>query len=253
MPEPTLDSRWYEKVSVSVLGDDAKHSILEEVRDKLGLTEACWALGIAKSSPHRYLSGERRMPDSIVRRALEFLDRGEFESIASDWGSKAPVNRLIVVPRSLDNETLSRLYDYVEGYLEGLDVGYRVALFETGFERLVGALATLKATVTMMTILSLLLAVLSTPAMTFLHMHAGWSELLLLRTLGFTTSEITFSYVLQALISTLLGLVVASIISIALGGTLIQIVTPSVALVEVARKLGLEVGVRLADATPTLT
>jgi len=34
---------------------------------------------------HRYLSGERRIPSDIVRNALRFLTRTEFESIISDW------------------------------------------------------------------------------------------------------------------------------------------------------------------------
>lgn len=47
--------------------------------------EACRALGIAKSSLHRYLSSERVIPDDVIRRALQYLSREEFESIVSDW------------------------------------------------------------------------------------------------------------------------------------------------------------------------
>ncbi|GBF09531.1 integrase protein [Aeropyrum pernix] len=85
MPELTSDFNWYEKVNISALGDEVRRSILRAVKDKLGFTEACRVLGIAKSSLQRYLSGERQVPDNIVRRALKLLGKDEFESIVSDW------------------------------------------------------------------------------------------------------------------------------------------------------------------------
>jgi hypothetical protein len=85
LSELASDFKWYERVNVSTLGDDVRRSILGVVKDRLGFTEACRALGIAKSSLHRYLSGERRVPNNVVRKALEFLTREEFESIVSDW------------------------------------------------------------------------------------------------------------------------------------------------------------------------
>jgi len=42
-------------------------------------------LGVAKSSMHRYLSGERKIPNDVVMKALSFLTRSEFESIVGDW------------------------------------------------------------------------------------------------------------------------------------------------------------------------
>jgi len=59
---------------------------LGAVKDKLGFTKACEVLGIAKSSMHRYLSGERRIPNDVVKNALRFLTRSEFEGIVGDWG-----------------------------------------------------------------------------------------------------------------------------------------------------------------------
>ncbi len=47
---------WVDKVNVSALSDDVRRSILGRVRRRLGFVEAAKALGIAKSSLHRYLS-----------------------------------------------------------------------------------------------------------------------------------------------------------------------------------------------------
>jgi len=84
-PDNTPEGRWFESVNVSALSEDTRRSILEAVKSKLGFSGACEALGIAKSSLHRYLSGERRIPEDVVRRALQHLTRSEFESIVSDW------------------------------------------------------------------------------------------------------------------------------------------------------------------------
>jgi len=81
----TPEDGLFKNVNVSALSDDARRSILEAVKSKLGFNEACEALGIAKSSLHRYLSGERKIPEDVVRRALQHLTRPEFESIVSDW------------------------------------------------------------------------------------------------------------------------------------------------------------------------
>jgi len=76
---------WYESVNVEALSDEAKRAILEAVKNKLGFSKACEALDIAKSSLHRYLSGERKVPSDVVKRALRFLTKPEFESIVSEW------------------------------------------------------------------------------------------------------------------------------------------------------------------------
>jgi len=76
---------WYESVNVEALSDEARRAILEAVKNKLGFTKACEALDIAKSSLYRYLSGERRIPGDVVKRALRFLTKSEFESIVTEW------------------------------------------------------------------------------------------------------------------------------------------------------------------------
>jgi len=80
-----LRDEWYEYVNVEALSEEAKRAILEAVKNKLGFSKACEALDIAKSSLHRYLSGERRIPEDVVKRALRFLTRSEFESIVGEW------------------------------------------------------------------------------------------------------------------------------------------------------------------------
>ncbi|ADM28749.1 integrase protein [Ignisphaera aggregans DSM 17230] len=83
----TLNSKdsWYESVNVEALSDEAKRAILEAVKNKLGFSKACEVLDIAKSSLHRYLSGERKIPSDVIKRALKFLTKSEFESIISGW------------------------------------------------------------------------------------------------------------------------------------------------------------------------
>jgi len=77
---------WYEHVNVEALSEEAKRAILEAVKNKLGFSKACEALDIAKSSLHRYLSGYRKkIPGDVVKRALKFLTKSEFESIVSEW------------------------------------------------------------------------------------------------------------------------------------------------------------------------
>mgnify|MGYP000312399635 FL=1 len=85
MDEVTSDFNWYEKVDVEALSDDVRRSILRFVKDRLGFNETCKVLGIAKSSLHRYLSGERRVPSDIIRKALRLMSKQDFESIVSDW------------------------------------------------------------------------------------------------------------------------------------------------------------------------
>jgi len=76
---------WYESVNVEALSDEAKRAILEAVKNKLGFSKACEVLDIAKSSLHRYLSGERKIPGDVVKRALRYLSKEEFEEVVSSW------------------------------------------------------------------------------------------------------------------------------------------------------------------------
>jgi intergrase/recombinase len=76
-----LSPSWFDKVDIKGLGEDARRVILERVKGKLGFTEALEALGIARGSLHNYLHGLRRVPDEVVRRALQHLEEREFNEV----------------------------------------------------------------------------------------------------------------------------------------------------------------------------
>jgi len=68
--------KWCEYVNVEALSEEARGSILEAVKNKLGFTKACEVLNIAKSSMCRYLSGKRKIPGDVVKRALRSSANG---------------------------------------------------------------------------------------------------------------------------------------------------------------------------------
>jgi intergrase/recombinase len=72
---------WYMRVDVKALSEEARRLILERVKRKFGFTKTLEALGIAKGSLHNYLSGERRIPDNVVYRALQYLEEREFNEV----------------------------------------------------------------------------------------------------------------------------------------------------------------------------
>jgi len=76
-----LESSWFVRVDVNALSDDARRSILEKVKNKLGFNEAIKILDISKGSMHNYLHGIRRIPDDVVYKALKFLEEKEFNEI----------------------------------------------------------------------------------------------------------------------------------------------------------------------------
>jgi len=55
------------------------------LRISLVLNETCKVLGIAKSSLHRYLSGERKIPNDVIKKALKLMSKQDFESIVNEW------------------------------------------------------------------------------------------------------------------------------------------------------------------------
>jgi len=72
---------WYTKVNAGALSDEARRLILERVKKKLGFEKTLRALGIARGSLHNYLHGVRRVPDSVVYKALQYLEEAEFNEI----------------------------------------------------------------------------------------------------------------------------------------------------------------------------
>jgi hypothetical protein len=74
-------NRWYDKINISALSDEARRLIIERVKRKLGFTRALEALGISRGSLHNYLHGVRRVPDEVVYKALQYLEEREFNKI----------------------------------------------------------------------------------------------------------------------------------------------------------------------------
>jgi intergrase/recombinase len=72
---------WWAAVDVKGIGDDGRRCVLQRVKDKLGFNRAVEALGIARGSLHNYLHGVRRVPDEVLRRALQYLDEVEFREV----------------------------------------------------------------------------------------------------------------------------------------------------------------------------
>ena len=71
---------WRGSVNVGALSAESRRALLEAVRGKLGWSGALAALGISRAALSRYLSGQRAVPDDVVRRALGQLEEWEFLS-----------------------------------------------------------------------------------------------------------------------------------------------------------------------------
>jgi intergrase/recombinase len=84
MGELTGGDRIY-RIDVKGLSDDVRREIVKRVKDKLGYGGALEALGIARGSLFNYLHGIRRVPDDVVRRALQYLDESEFNRIVQGF------------------------------------------------------------------------------------------------------------------------------------------------------------------------
>ncbi|MCD6301829.1 MAG: integrase [Staphylothermus sp.] len=84
-PSELSGSDWRSMVNVRGLSHKTRILILDAVRGKLGYNEACKALGVSKSTLHRYLTGvTKRIPDDVVRKALRYLEEDEFYRIVSE-------------------------------------------------------------------------------------------------------------------------------------------------------------------------
>jgi hypothetical protein len=72
---------WYTKVNANALGDEARRLILERVKKEHGFEKTLRALGIARGSLQNYLHEFRTVPDSVVYKALRYIEEGEFNEI----------------------------------------------------------------------------------------------------------------------------------------------------------------------------
>ena len=63
------------------LSEETRGLILERVEPKLGFTKTLEVLGISRGSPHNYLQGIKRVLYNVVHKALQYLEKGEFNEI----------------------------------------------------------------------------------------------------------------------------------------------------------------------------
>jgi DNA-binding transcriptional ArsR family regulator len=80
-PYEDIPMMWLDNIDIKSLGDRTRILILQRLRERLGYVGAYRALGISDSSLSRYLRAERRIPDEVVRRALQNLGEEEFKQI----------------------------------------------------------------------------------------------------------------------------------------------------------------------------
>jgi intergrase/recombinase len=84
MGELTGDD-WIYRIDVKGLSDDVRREIVKRVKDKLGYSRALEALGIARGSLFNYLHRIRRVPDDVIRKALQYLNEPEFNQIVQGF------------------------------------------------------------------------------------------------------------------------------------------------------------------------
>jgi len=121
------DGDWFVSVNVDAVDDEARRSILEAVKNKLGFTKACEVLGIVKPSLHRYLSGERRIPNDVVRNALRFLTSPE----TFGWVMEVVPSRsykLDVRPYQISLEEVKETLEFLKNEHQTYYIVYRVML-----------------------------------------------------------------------------------------------------------------------------
>jgi len=124
---------------VGALSAESRRAILEAVRSKLGWSGALAALGISGAALSRYLSGERAVPDEVVRRALGRLEEEEFLSAA---GSAEGLGSLGLVrgDGSIDYGLLSRALAVAsrDEYARRLILEFAVRNFREELRRMLG-------------------------------------------------------------------------------------------------------------------
>jgi len=130
---------WRGSVNVGALSAESRRAILEAVRSKLGWSGALAALGISGAALSRYLSGQRAVPDEVVRRALGRLEEEEFLSAA---GSAEGLGSLGLVrgDGSIDYGLLSRALAVAsrDEYARRLILEFAVRNFREELRRMLG-------------------------------------------------------------------------------------------------------------------
>jgi intergrase/recombinase len=126
-------------VRVGALSAESRRAILEAVRSKLGWSGALAALGISGAALSRYLSGERAVPDEVVRRALGQLEEEEFLSAAGSAEALGSMG-LVRGDGSIDYGLLSRALAVAsrDEYARRLILEFAIRNFREELRRMLG-------------------------------------------------------------------------------------------------------------------
>ena len=66
------------EINVKGVDQDSRIRVLKLIRDRYGYRKACRILNISQSSMYRYLNGKRLIPDNLLNKMLEYIDRVSF-------------------------------------------------------------------------------------------------------------------------------------------------------------------------------
>ncbi len=136
---PCVPRDWRDSVNVGALSAESRRAVLEAVRSKLGWSGALAALGISGAALSRYLSGQRAVPDDVVRRALGRLEEDEFLSAAGSAEALGSMG-LVRGDGSMDYGLLSRALAVAsrDEYAKRLILEFAVRNFREELRRMLG-------------------------------------------------------------------------------------------------------------------
>ena len=134
---------WLDNIDIKSLGDRTRVLILQRLRERLGYVGAYRALAISDSSLSRYLRGERRIPDEVVRRALQHLGEEEFRQIVQGEERLRAVG-IVRKDGSIDYGLALQLIALASGdeYLKQAILRFAVEHFKEDLRRMLGLVPT---------------------------------------------------------------------------------------------------------------
>jgi len=134
---------WIYRIDVKGLSDDVRREIVKRVKDKLGYSGALEALGIARGSLFNYIHGIRRVPDDVVRRALQYLDESEFNRIVQGFDRLRAVG-IVREDGSIDYSLILQAVALAsrDEYLKQAILRFAVEHFKEDLRRMLGLVPT---------------------------------------------------------------------------------------------------------------
>jgi intergrase/recombinase len=134
---------WIYRIDVKSLSDDVRREIVKRVKDKLGYSGALEALGIARGSLFNYIHGIRRVPDDVVRRALQYLDESEFNRIVQGFDRLRAVG-IVREDGSIDYSLILQAVALAsrDEYLKQAILRFAVEHFKEDLRRMLGLVPT---------------------------------------------------------------------------------------------------------------